>query len=149
MITTSLAPWLNVADGARAAAFYSAAFDAVETYRLEAPDGALILRFSVDGAEFWVSGGPANQAGESGSSPAPGSATGQSASASGSGQSVLPLGADTIRMILTVPDPDAFFARALAAGAVRVFPVSEAHGWRLGRLIDPFGLHWEIGHPLS
>ena len=139
MITTSLAPWLNVADGARAAAFYSAAFDAVETYRLEAPDGALILRFSVGGAEFWVSGGSANQAGESGSAPAPGS---------GTGQSVLPLGADTIRMILTVPDPDAFFARALAAGAVRVFPVSEAHGWRLGRLIDPFGLHWEIGHPL-
>jgi PhnB protein len=123
MITNSLAPWLNVADGARAAAFYTAAFDAVETYRLEAPDGALILRFSVGGAEFWVSGGPA-------------------------GESVPPLGG-SIRMILTVPDPDAFFARALAAGAVEVFPVGEGHGWRLGRLIDPFGLHWEIGHPLG
>jgi len=72
--------------------------------------------------------------------------------ASGSGSasgSEPPLGAGSIRMILTVPDPDAFFARALAAGAVEVFPVGEGHGWRLGRLIDPFGLHWEIGHPLE
>jgi PhnB protein len=27
--------------------------------------------------------------------------------------------------------------------------VGEEHGWRLGRLVDPFGLHWEIGHPLT
>ncbi len=138
MIIHSLAPWLNVADGAGAAAFYSAAFDAVETYRLEAPDGALILRFSMGGAEFWVSGGPVDQAGSD-----------ESASGTGSGQPAPPLGADTIRMILTVPDPDTFFAHALAAGAVEVFPVGEGHGWRLGRLIDPFGLHWEIGHPLG
>jgi PhnB protein len=128
MIIHSLAPWLNLTDGARAAAFYSAAFNAVETYRLEAPDGALILRFSVGGAEFWVSGGPIDQASSGGSAPTMG---------------------ESIRMILTVPDPDAFFARALAAGAVEVFPVGEGHGWRLGRLIDPFGLHWEIGHPLG
>jgi PhnB protein len=49
---------------------------------------------------------------------------------------------------LTVADPDAVFARALAAGAAEVFPVGEDHGWRLGRLSDPFGLHWEIGRPL-
>lgn len=54
----------------------------------------------------------------------------------------------SVRMILTVPDPDAFFAQALAAGATEVFPVGEGHGWRLGRLVDPFGLHWEIGHEL-
>ena len=126
MINIALAPWLTVADGSRAAAFYTAAFGAIETYRLEAPDGALILRFSVGDAEFWVSGGPAEGLKES-----------------------TPLGADTIRMILTVPDPDTFFARALAAGASEVFPVGEGHGWRLGRLIDPFGLHWEIGHPLG
>jgi len=40
-------------------------------------------------------------------------------------------------------------ARALAAGASEIFPVGEGHGWRLGRLADPFGLHWEIGHPLE
>lgn len=125
MITPSIAPWLTIADGRRAAEFYSIAFGAIETYRLEAPDGALILRFSVGGAEWWVSGGPAAE-----TEPAP-------------------LGAGTIRMILTIPDPDTFFARALAAGATEVFPVGEGHGWRLGRLIDPFGLHWEIGHPLG
>jgi PhnB protein len=27
--------------------------------------------------------------------------------------------------------------------------VSEAHGWRIGRLADPFGLHWELGYPLA
>jgi PhnB protein len=51
-------------------------------------------------------------------------------------------------MILTVGDPDTVFARALAAGASQVFPVGDSHGWRLGRLVDPFGLHWEIGHAL-
>jgi PhnB protein len=140
MIANSLAPWLTVADGARAFEFYTAAFDAMETYRLEAPDGALILRFSVGGAEFWVSGGPMGS--ETTGSAGPGK-PGPAAS-----ETAPPLGADTIRMILTVPDPDTFFARALKAGAVEVFPVGEGHGWRLGRLIDPFGLHWEIGHPL-
>jgi PhnB protein len=50
-------------------------------------------------------------------------------------------------MILTVRDPDAF-AKALASGAREGFPVEEAHGWRLGRVVDPFGHHWEIGRPL-
>ena len=25
--------------------------------------------------------------------------------------------------------------------------VGEAFGWRLGRLVDPSGLHWEISRP--
>lgn len=124
----SLAPWLTVADGSRALDFYKAAFGAAETYRLEGPDGSLVLRLSVGGAEFWVSGGPAGGQGQ----PEEG-----------------PLGGNSIRMILTVPDPDALFARALQAGAAEVFPVGEEHGWRLGRLVDPFGLHWEIGRLLG
>jgi PhnB protein len=27
--------------------------------------------------------------------------------------------------------------------------VAEAHGWLLGRLVDPFGHHWETGKPLA
>ena len=54
-----------------------------------------------------------------------------------------------VRMIVTVADPDPLFARALAAGAVEVSGMSEDHGWRIGRLADPFGLHWEIGKQLS
>jgi PhnB protein len=50
---------------------------------------------------------------------------------------------------LTVADPDAVFARALAAGAKQVYPVAEEHGWRLGRVVDPFGHHWEIGRPIA
>jgi PhnB protein len=59
------------------------------------------------------------------------------------------LGGGSIRMILTVSDPDSLFAQALQAGATEVFPVGEEHGWRLGRLVDPFGLHWEIGRPVE
>jgi PhnB protein len=29
-----------------------------------------------------------------------------------------------------------------------VLPVNEAYGWRLGRVRDPFGHHWEIGRPV-
>jgi PhnB protein len=52
-------------------------------------------------------------------------------------------------MILTVPDPDEIFEKALKAGATEIFPVSEEHGWRVGRVADPFGLHWEIGRELK
>jgi PhnB protein len=52
-------------------------------------------------------------------------------------------------MLLTVPDPDEMFAKAVAAGAKEVYAVSEEHGWRVGRVVDPFGHHWEIGRLLS
>jgi PhnB protein len=116
---TSLTPWLTVPDGERALRFYRAAFGAEEVYRL--PGDGVVARLSIEGAEFWVSDGAA---------------------------SVTALGGGSVRMILTVANPDAVFARALAAGASEIFPVGEGHGWRLGRLADPFGLHWEIGHPL-
>lgn len=47
-----------------------------------------------------------------------------------------------------VDDPNTWFAQAIKAGATEIFPVGEGHGWRLGRLSNPFGLHWEIGHQL-
>ena len=123
----SIAPWLTVQDGARAVAFYKSAFEATEVYRLEAPSGGLVVRLSVAGAQFWISAEP----------PKDGDASAE------------PVGGGSVRMILTVANPDAVFAQALAAGASEVFPVGEGHGWRLGRLIDPFGLHWEIGHQLA
>jgi PhnB protein len=54
-----------------------------------------------------------------------------------------------VRMILTVGDPDSVFARAVMAGATEVAPVAEGHGWRVGRVADPSGYHWEIGRPLT
>jgi PhnB protein len=118
----SIAPWLSIHDSAKAVDFYKSAFGAAETYHLEVP-GGVIARLSVNSAEFWVS--------------------------EESEVKSQPLGGGSIRMILTVADPDTVFAQALAAGATEVFPVGEGHGWRLGRLTDPFGLHWEIGHPLA
>src|SRR6058998_3677657 len=126
-VTCSVAPMLSVRQGARAVEFYKAAFGAIEVYRIEAPDGAVVSRLSVDGAEFWLSD----------ESPEHGNFSPES------------LGGGTVRMILTVPDPDAMFEQALAAGAREVVAVEEAYGWRLGRVVDPFGHHWEIGHPLS
>jgi PhnB protein len=125
-IVTSIAPMLSVRNGARAVEFYEEAFGAVEVYRVEDPGGSVVARLSIDGAEFWL------------------------ADESPEHQNFSPesLGGGSVRMILTVPDPDATFAKALAAGARQVVAVEEAYGWRLGRLVDPFGHHWEIGHPL-
>src|ERR1044072_8769258 len=123
---TTIVPWLSVSNNAKAVDFYKAAFGATEVYRLEDPGGGLVVRLSINGAEFWLShevSGAGNPGPEE-------------------------LGGSSVRMILTVDDPDQLFARALKAGATEIFPVGEGHGWRLGRLADPFGLHWEIGHPL-
>jgi PhnB protein len=122
----SLAPWLEIPDGPRALAFYKSAFDASETYRHDNPDGSFVIRLNAGGAEFWLSyEGPKS-----------------------SGETASALGGNNLRLILTVPDPDAAFAKALAAGAKEVYAVGDAHGWRIGHLVDPFGLHWEIGKPL-
>ena len=43
----------------------------------------------------------------------------------------------------------ALMRRAMAAGAKEIYPVEEAHGWLLGRVVEPFGHHWEIGKPIS
>jgi PhnB protein len=126
MSPVTIAPMLSVRGGARAVEFYKAAFGAVETFRVDAPDGTVVARLSVDGAEFWVADeSPAHQ-----------------------NFSPESLGGGTVRMVVTVPDPDAMFTRAVAAGATAVVPVRDEYGWRLGRVVDPFGHHWEIGRPL-
>ena len=53
----------------------------------------------------------------------------------------------TTRVLLVVDDPAAAVDRVLAAGAREVHPVAEVHGWLPGRVVDPFGHHWEIGRP--
>jgi PhnB protein len=126
-VAYSIAPMLSVRNGAGAVEFYKSAFGAIEVYRVESPDGAVVSRLSVNGAEFWLSD----------ESPEHGNFSPES------------LGGGTVRMILTVPDPDAMFANALAAGAREIVAVKEDYGWRLGRVVDPFGHHWEIGRPLS
>ena len=123
----SIAPMLSVRNGAGAVEFYKAAFGAIEVFRVEDPGGSVVSRLSVHGAEFWV----ADEA------PAHGNFSPES------------LNGGTVRMILTVPDPDAMCVQAIAAGAREVVAVTNEYGWRLGRVVDPYGHHWEIGHPLA
>jgi uncharacterized glyoxalase superfamily protein PhnB len=47
-----------------------------------------------------------------------------------------------------VEDPDALFERAVGAGAAAMAPVHDEHGWRTGRLTDPFGHDWEVSKRL-
>lgn len=123
----AIAPWLSVRGSARAVEFYKSAFGATEAYRLDDGSKGVVARLSVDGAEFWVS----------------------DESPEHRNFSPETIGGGSVRMILTVADPDAAFARAIKAGATEVWPVSEGHGWRVGRVVDPFGHHWEIGRPVS
>ena len=124
-IPTTIAPWLSVRDSQKAVEFYKSAFGAMETYRMDAEDGSVVARLSIEGAEFWL--GEESRDSLSPESP----------------------GGGSIRMILTVTDPDALFIKILKAGAAEIFPVGEEHGWRLGRLVDPYGHHWEIGRPAT
>jgi PhnB protein len=57
--------------------------------------------------------------------------------------------AGEVGMIPSVEDPDAVLARARAAGGTEVAAVHDGHGWRVGRIADPSGHHWEIGRRLK
>jgi PhnB protein len=59
------------------------------------------------------------------------------------------IGGATGRNLLVVENPDAMLHRALAAGATETSPIADEHGWRIGRITDPFGHEWEIGAPLE
>lgn len=122
---TSIAPLLSVRRGREAIDFYRRAFGAVERFRVDDDAGEVIARLDVLGASFWVAD----------ESPANGNYSPDT------------VGGSTTRMILTVEDPDAVVASAIAAGATEVWPVADRYGWRLGRVVDPYGHHWEIGRP--
>jgi len=117
---------LSVRKGAKAIEFYKAAFSAGELFRIDGDDGAVVARLSVDGAEFWVADESPEHLNFSPES----------------------LGGGTVRMVMIVENPDASFDRAVKAGATVVSPMSDQYGWRLGRVVDPFGHHWEIGKPM-
>jgi PhnB protein len=124
----SILPQLSVRHGRAAIDFYRSAFGAVEDYRVGGTDAHehVAAQLSIGEASFWVSD----------ESPSHGSFSPES------------LGGATTRMLLIVEDPDAALERAVAAGAKEVHPVGAEHDWRLGRIEDPFGHHWEIGRPL-
>ena len=55
----------------------------------------------------------------------------------------------TLRIMIE-DDPDVAFQRVVAAGATVVWSVNnQPFGWCVGRIVDPFGHHWQIGKPLA
>jgi PhnB protein len=125
----SLSPQLSVRNGRAAVEFYKAAFGADEIYRVGGTDEheEVVSQLAVGGSTFWVADESPEHLNFSPAS----------------------VGGGTVRMLLTVADPDAVVRRAVAAGAAEVTAVTDDYGWRVGRIVDPFGHHWEIGKPLE
>lgn len=119
---------LSVRNGVAAIQFYKKAFNAKELMYMESPDGKVVAELSIGHSRFIV----ADEAPEHGN-PSPET-----------------LGGTAIRMGLHVSDPDAVATQAIATGATEIYPVADQdYGFRLGRIADPFGHHWEIFKPLN
>ena len=123
---TSIEPELWIDRAAAAVAFYQAAFGATVKHQVGDGDD-IVAQLAIGDAAFWVSSGGAD----------------------GPRFSPQAIGGATGRTLLVTDDPDAMFGQALAAGARPVAEMADEHGWRLGRIIDPFGHEWEIGRPLG
>jgi PhnB protein len=123
---TSIQPQLWVDDPRQAVEFYERAFGATVLHRVGAGDD-IVAQLGVGEAAFWVS------------------------ATSSTLKRLSPRAIDgtTGRTLLVVDDPDASVERARAAGATAIAPVGDEHGWRLGRILDPFGHEWEVGRPLG
>jgi PhnB protein len=122
----SIQPELGGEQPSEAVACYEAAFGATVLHRVGDGDD-IVAQLGIGDAAFWV------------------------ASSSEAMKRFSPRTIDgtTSRTLLVVDDPDAVVPRAVAAGATETSPVGDEHGWRLGRIVDPFGHEWEIGRPLD
>ncbi len=123
---SSIQPELWVDRASAAVAFYEAAFGAVVLHRVGDGD-EIVAQLAVGDAAFWV----------------------VSAAESMKRFSPLEVGGTTSRTLLVVDAPDAFVEQAVRAGASLTAEVVDEHGWRLGRIVDPFGHEWEIGKPVG
>ena len=123
---TSIQPELWVETPGEAVAFYEAAFGATVLHRVGDGD-YIVAQLGVGEAAFWVA----------------------ATSATMKRLSPHAIGGATSRTLLVVEDADSVLRQAVAAGARETSPVSNEHGWRLGRIVDPFGHEWEIGAPLG
>ncbi len=122
----SIQPELWVERAGAAIAFYREAFGATVMHCVGDGDD-IVAQLGVGDAAFWVT----------------------AASPSMKRFSPHAIGGATSRTLLVVDDPGQVVAQALAAGATEASAVADEHGWRLGRIIDPFGHEWEIGRPLG
>jgi PhnB protein len=123
---TSIQPELWVERASAAVAFYQAAFGAMVAHLVGDGDD-IVAHLTIGDAAFWVA------------APSPTMKRYSPEAIDGA----------TSRTLLVVEDPDAVVEQAVSAGATEASPAGDEHGWRLGRVIDPFGHEWEIGRPLG
>ena len=123
---TSIQPELWVRTPREALAFYEAAFGASVVHQVGDGDD-IVAQLAIGDASFWIA--PASSEMKRHDPVAIEGATG--------------------RLLLVVDDPDEMQRRAVAAGAMETSPVAHEHGWRVGRVTDPFGHEWEIGTPIA
>lgn len=123
---TAIQPQLWVERAREAVEFYEQAFGAKVLHRVGDGD-EIVAQLAVGDAAFWI------------------------AAADPEMRRLSPAmaGGATGRTLLVVEDPDQLLERAVEAGADEKSAVGEEHGWRLGRITDPFGHEWEIGRPLG
>ena len=123
---TSVTPYLIVHDAKAALAFYQAAFGAQIEVQLNAPDGSIAHAEIRVGNAVIMLGQETTEGGQTFQSPR---------TLKGTATSIM----------LYVPDCDATFAAAIAAGATLLEPVSlKFYGDQAGRLQDPFGHQWTV-----
>lgn len=125
--TTELAPRLIVSSGDAALDFYARAFNTKATDQLYY-EGRLVNAHVLIGSTLV---GVTEEDGADNHAPPT-------------------LGGTPVILSLTVEDADSAAARFVEAGGETVIPVADRpYGRRDGRLKDPFGHLWIIGHPLS
>jgi PhnB protein len=118
----TVVPYLRVKGAAKAIEFYTQALGAKEHMRMPGPDGRLMH------AELEIAGGIIYLSDEF---PEMGGPTG------------VPNGAVTVH--LNVPDCDALWKQAMAAGATATMPLADMFwGDRFGKFKDPFGHEWSV-----
>jgi|SRR5664279_5439299 PhnB protein len=121
----SLTPHLSVEGAAKYIDFLKSAFDAVEISRSPGPGGKLMHATVRIGDSMFMFND--DFAAEFGMPP-------------------LAVGRSPLYLHLYVPDADATWAQAIAAGCEITMPIGDQFwGSRYGHLRDPFGVNWAIG----
>jgi PhnB protein len=122
-----ISPYLMVHDGNAALDFYRSAFAAAvsETYPHEGKLGHATLH--INGSDIMLSD--------------------EFPSAAPEMRAPKSLGGTTVTISLAVDDADAWFERAVAAGATVLRPLKDEFYGRMGKLQDPFGHSWSIVGP--
>ncbi len=127
-----LTPYLVVSDAAAASDFYQRAFGATEIARHAAPGGKKLMhvRVTLFGSLLMFADDFPEMMGRKSRTPEA-------------------LGGTPITLHLQVPDANAVWEKAVAAGATVTMPLKDQFwGDRYGQLLDPFGHQWSISQTL-